>query len=42
MYENYVAPLKNISDLVITRGVKNTVAMQQLISNIRDMDNSKK
>ena len=40
MYDNYVEPLKNICDLVITGGVKNTVAMDQLISKITDMDNS--
>ncbi|MBI89815.1 MAG: uridine kinase [Candidatus Marinimicrobia bacterium] len=40
MYDNYVAPLKNVCDLVITGGVKNTVAMEQLISKITDMDNS--
>ena len=38
MYENYVKPLKSICDLVITGGVKNTVAMHQLISKITDMD----
>ena len=41
MYDNYVKPLKNVCDLVITGGVKNTVAMDQLISKITDMDNSK-
>ena len=40
MYDSYVRPLKNVCDLVITGGVKNTVAMDQLISKITDMDNS--
>ena len=38
MYDNYIAPTKKYADLVICKGVKNTVAIEQLIAKINMMN----
>ena len=42
MYDNYVEPTKEFSDFIIEKGVKNTVAMEQLIAKITAMDKERK
>ncbi len=37
MYLKHIEPTKKFSDLIITQGVKNTIAMEQLISKIKHM-----
>lgn len=41
MYDNYIAPTKDYADLIIHKGVKNTVDIEQLIAKINLMNNDK-
>ena len=41
MYDNYVEPTKEFSNFIIKNGVKNTIAMEQLIAKIITMDKEK-
>jgi len=38
MYDNYIEPTKEYADIIIQRGVKNTVAIDQLITKINLMN----
>ena len=40
MHNQYVEPTKSLSDIIITTGVKNTVAINELISKITHMQNN--
>ena len=40
MHNEYVEPTKSHADMIITRGVKNTVAINELISKITHMQNN--
>ena len=41
MHNKFIQPTKKYADFIITRGVKNTVAMEKVISNIISMVNTK-
>ena len=41
MYDNYIAPTKKYADLIIHKGVKNTIDIEQLISKINTMNNQR-
>ena len=38
MYDNYIGPTKKYADIIIHKGVKNTVAIDQLITKINLMN----
>ena len=40
MHNQYVEPTKSYADLIITTGVKNTIAINELISKITHMQNN--
>ena len=40
MHNQYVEPTKSHADIIITKGAKNTVAMNKLISKITYMQNN--
>ena len=40
MHNQYVEPTKSHADMIITKGVKNTVAINELISKITHMQNN--
>ena len=42
MHNKFVEPTKQYADFIISKGVKNTFAMEQVISNIISMIKSKK
>ena len=41
MHNKFIRPTKKYADFIITKGVKNTVALEQVISNIISMINNK-
>ena len=41
MHNKFIQPTKKYADFIITKGVKNTVAMEKVISNIISMVNTK-
>ena len=41
MHNKFIQPTKKYADFIITKGVKNTVAMEKVISNIISMENTK-
>ena len=41
MHNKFIQPAKKYADFIITKGVKNTVAMEKVISNIISMVNTK-